>query len=80
MGAALVVWNQTNLTALRQVDWASMAMDVSGRLLNRLFRDLPRGSHVDLVFEKTEVREAVKACADIIVQGWNSTIYCPLAS
>jgi hypothetical protein len=45
-----------------------------------LFTDLPRGSHVDLVLETAEVREAVKACADIIVQGWDKDIYCQLES
>jgi hypothetical protein len=55
-------------------------MDVSGKLVNRLFRDLPRRSRVDLIFETVEVREAVKACADIIVQGWDSQIYCQLES
>jgi hypothetical protein len=68
MGSADVIWNQSNVAAPRQVDWASVPMDVSGRLLNRMFSDLPRGSHVDLKFDTTEVREAMKACADIIVQ------------
>jgi hypothetical protein len=74
MGSAIVIWNQSNVAALRQVDWASVPMDVSGRLLNRMFNELPRGSDVDLIFETKEVRDAVKACADIIVQGWDSKV------
>jgi hypothetical protein len=53
-------------------------MEVSGTLLNMMFDRLPRGSHVDLVLETPEVREAVKMCADMIVQGWNQTVYCQL--
>lgn len=80
MGPALVIWNQPNASPLRQVDWASVPLDVSGKLLTRLFRDLPKGSHVDLVFEKAEVREAVKACADISVQEWYRQVYGQLES
>jgi hypothetical protein len=80
IGSAIVIWNQSNVAALRQVNWASVPMEVSRRLLQWLFRDLPKGNHVDLVFETQEVREAVKACADIIVQGSDSKIYCQLES
>jgi hypothetical protein len=76
----MVVWNQTSVTALRQVSWASVPMEVSGQLLQRMFRDLPKGCHVDLVFETPEVREVVQACADIIVSGWDSKVYRHLAS
>jgi hypothetical protein len=53
-------------------------MDISGRLLNKVLEALPKGSHVDLVMDTAEVREVVKACADIIAQGWDSQIYCQL--
>jgi hypothetical protein len=33
---------------------------------------------VDLVFETKEAQEAVKTCADIVVQGWDSKTYCEL--
>jgi hypothetical protein len=55
-------------------------MDVSGTILRRMFDELPLGSHVDLVIETNEVREAVKMCVDIIVQGWDKTICCQLES
>jgi hypothetical protein len=55
-------------------------MDISGRLLNEVFDKLPRGSNIDLVIDTTEAREAVKMCADIIVQGWDNTYYCQLES
>jgi hypothetical protein len=51
-------------------------MEVSGRMLNIVFDQLPRGSHVDLVLETPEARETVKACADIIVQGHDQAVYC----
>jgi hypothetical protein len=31
MGSAIVIWNQSNVAALRQVDWASVPMNVSLR-------------------------------------------------
>jgi hypothetical protein len=37
-------------------------------------------THEDLVFETKEVQKAVKACADIIVQRWDSKVYCQLES
>jgi hypothetical protein len=43
-----------------------------------MFNELPFGSHVDLVIETNEIREAVKMCAGIIVQGWDKTGYCQL--
>jgi hypothetical protein len=49
-------------------------MDVSGTLLGMMFDRLPRGSHVDLVAETHEVRGAVKACADLITQGWDQQV------
>jgi ABC-type proline/glycine betaine transport system ATPase subunit len=45
-----------------------------------VFNELPTGSHVDLVIETHEVREAAKMCADITVQGWYRTVYCQLES
>jgi hypothetical protein len=74
MGSAIAIWNRTN------VSWLSIPMDVSGTLLNMMFDKLPRGSHVDLVIESADVREGVKMCGDIIVQGWDKTVYCQLDS
>jgi hypothetical protein len=51
-------------------------MDVSGTLLNMMFSGLPRGSHVDLVLETCEGREAVKAWADLITKRLDKTVYC----
>jgi hypothetical protein len=80
IGSAIVIRNRTQVAALRNVGWASQPMDVSGTLLNMLFDRLPRGSHVDLVLETPEVREAVKTCADIIVQGLDKTVHCQMES
>jgi hypothetical protein len=44
MGSALVIWNRASATALRCVGLASMPMDVFGKLLNRMFDGIPRGS------------------------------------
>jgi hypothetical protein len=76
MGLAIVIWDRRNVTALRWVGCASVPMDISGMLLNKMFDEPPRGSHVDLIIETHEVREAVKMCSDIIVQGWENAIYC----
>jgi hypothetical protein len=80
MGTAIVVWNRTQVTALRHVGWASQPMEVSGSLLNMLFDQLPMNSHVYLVLETYEVREAVKACADLITKGLDKDIYCKVES
>jgi hypothetical protein len=80
MGSAIVIWNRTKVTALRNVGWASQPMDVSETLLNMPFDRLPSGFHVDLVLETPDVRESVKACADSIVKGLYNTVYCQLES
>jgi hypothetical protein len=74
MGLAIVVWSRTQVTALRHVGWVSDPMIVSGGLLKQLFEKLPIESHVDLVLETYEVREAIQACADIITQGLDKEI------
>jgi hypothetical protein len=33
---------------------------------------------VDVIIETRDVPEAVKVCADIIVQGWDKQVYCQL--
>jgi hypothetical protein len=78
MGAAVVVWSRTQVTALRHVGWVSCPMVVSGGILNKTFEELPRGCHVDLVLETPEVRNAVKTCADIIVRGLGQMVFCQL--
>jgi hypothetical protein len=64
MGSMNVIWNRSQVTAFRWVGWASDPMEPTGRFLNRVFDLFPRGSHVNLVLETEEVREAAKACAD----------------
>jgi hypothetical protein len=78
MGSAIVIWNQTQITAIRHSTWASVPIDVSGKILDMMFERLWKGSRTDLVIEIKEVREAVKMCADIIVQGWDKQVYCQL--
>jgi hypothetical protein len=41
MGSAIVILNQTKVTALRHVYWASDPMTASGVMLNELFSKLP---------------------------------------
>jgi hypothetical protein len=50
MGAT-VVWNSTMVTACRCINWASSPMARSAKMLNGMFRCLPRGVHVELVLE-----------------------------
>jgi hypothetical protein len=42
MDSAVVVWNRTQISALRYVAWASQPMRLSGALLNKMFEQLPK--------------------------------------
>jgi hypothetical protein len=78
MGAAVIVWNRTQVTARRHVSWSSSPIAVSDQMVNVMFDPLPRECHVDLILETLEVMFAVKACADIITMGLDGQIYCQL--
>jgi hypothetical protein len=67
VGSAIVIWNQAQITAIRHANWASVPMAVSGKILDMMFDRLPKGSHVDLVIETAEVREAVTT--------WDKQVY-----
>jgi hypothetical protein len=47
-------------------------------MLNGFFRDLPKGSFVDLILETSEVCHAVMACADIISMKLDQQVFCQL--
>jgi hypothetical protein len=78
MGAAVIVWNRTQVTALMHASWASSPMTVSGEMLNKMFDQLLRECHADLVLETPEVMFAVKACVDIITIGLGREVFCQL--
>jgi hypothetical protein len=44
MGSAIVIWDRRNVTALRWAGWASVPIDISGRLLDKEFWLLKRTS------------------------------------
>jgi hypothetical protein len=78
MGAAMVVWNSSMVTPFRRINWASSPMALSGKMLDRMFRALSGGVHVELVLETPEVHYSVMDRADIITMGLDKEVFCQL--
>jgi hypothetical protein len=80
MGAAAVVWSNSMVAEVRRVGLDLMLMDLSGILLDDVFKGLPKECHIDLLLETKEVFEGVKECVDIITSHLETQAFCHVPS